>query len=110
METDRAEYAGSADDIRVGGKFSVGRNQECSALIAEIRDFIQDVNVNEIADHFDDDRLQNWCGAWKEAVTERVDRLEELYDKVIWVEEKPDIEQDGWKTWDDCSWAEPKEE
>lgn len=35
-------------------------------LMQELEDMISDVNVNEIADHLNDESLFNWCGAWRQ--------------------------------------------
>jgi hypothetical protein len=42
--------------------------------------FVADVNVVEIASHIDEEKLWNWCGAWREAI--RV-VLKELEDEVL---------------------------
>lgn len=45
-------------------------------LITEMREMICNVNVNEIADHLNDESLFNWCGAWREEARRVVDDIE----------------------------------
>ena len=45
------------------------------AIIKELRYLIKEINVNEIADHLNDESLFNWCGAIREELNERIDEL-----------------------------------
>ena len=44
-------------------------------LIEKMERMIADVNVNEIADHINDESLWNWCGAWRERADEILNEM-----------------------------------
>ena len=44
-------------------------------LIADLEGLIKKINVDEIADHLNEESLWNWCGAWRQ---EANDVLEEM--------------------------------
>lgn len=45
-------------------------------LLNELDGFVADVNVVEIASHIDEEKLWNWCGAWREAIRSVLKELE----------------------------------
>ena len=45
-------------------------------LIKEMRDLIKDINVNEIADHLNEESLWNWCGVWRQTAERILDDME----------------------------------
>ena len=47
-------------------------------IIEEIRSLVCDVNCNEIAAHFNEDRLFNWTGVWRTEVRDRLNELEQM--------------------------------
>lgn len=58
-------------------KCSKAERDEFRELIEEMEDMICDVNVNEIADHLNEESLWNWCGAWREEAKRRLEAIEE---------------------------------
>lgn len=47
-------------------------------LIAEIEGLIKKINVDEIADHLNNESLWNWCGAWRQEATEIVEEIKRI--------------------------------
>ncbi len=43
--------------------------------INELEKLIEDINVNEIAAHVDQESLWNWCGAWRHAAMDALNRI-----------------------------------
>lgn len=50
---------------------------EWNALLDSVAEMIEDINVNEIADHLNDESLFNWCGAWREEAKRRLEAIRE---------------------------------
>ena len=52
-------------------------NKEWNALCDKAEEMIEDINVNEIADHLNEETLFNWCGAWREEAKSRLEAIRE---------------------------------
>lgn len=52
------------------------------SIINDLHSMVSDVNINEIASHFDNDRLMSWCGAWGRRAKELLSELEEAVDEL----------------------------
>ena len=48
-------------------------------LIAEIEGLIKKINVDEIADHLNEESLWNWCGAWREEARRILKEMKDVY-------------------------------
>ena len=64
----------SMSDIRFVDIKLIGDKME--ELIKEMRDLIKDINVNEIADHLNEESLWNWCGVWRQTAERIMDDME----------------------------------
>lgn len=52
-----------------------------ASLIRELRRMVRKINVNEIADRLNEEKLWNWCGAMREDFSVIIDDLEEYIDE-----------------------------
>lgn len=55
------------------------KSEALTALIEEMDGMIADVNVNEIADHLNEESLWNWCGAWRENARRILKEMKDVY-------------------------------
>ena len=65
------------DCPRYGDDCDGDADAEWNALLDSAAEMIEDINVNEIADHLNEESLFNWCGAWREEAKRRLEAIRE---------------------------------
>ena len=48
--------------------------------IDELRELIEEVSIDTIADHLNEEMLWNWCGAWRQRAHDALDEVERMAD------------------------------
>ena len=52
------------------------KNKKLMKLFTELYDLVEDVRVEEIAEHIDTESLWAWCGAWRQGIRVVLNDLE----------------------------------
>ena len=47
--------------------------------IDELRELIEEVSIDIIADNLNEERLWNWCGAWRQRAHDALDEIEQKW-------------------------------
>ena len=64
------------EDVTIERKHNSTRT--LTALIEEMNKMVDVINVNEIADHLNEESLFNWCGAWRQDAREILQEMKSL--------------------------------